>query len=103
MPWSALAVYTGQAASPQVPLSLPHVLSLSLPVLSLSLRARSLSLLSVTGFTDNSDNNGSEYAGLPARDGALGCSSGPERRLVVSVRRKRPPSGRAVACVKTLQ
>jgi hypothetical protein len=71
-----------------------HVLSLSLHVLLLSLRALSLSLLSVAGFTDNSDNNGSEYSGLRVEDDATGRSSGPERRLVISVRRKRPPRGR---------
>jgi hypothetical protein len=43
---------------------------LSLPVLLLSLRALSLSLLSVAGFTDNSNNNGSGHAGLPAKEGA---------------------------------
>jgi hypothetical protein len=39
---------------------------------TLSLRVLSLSLLSVAGFTDNSDNNGSEYAGLRVKDGAWG-------------------------------
>jgi hypothetical protein len=69
VPWSALPVCTERVASPLVPSLLPHVLLLSLHVLLLSLRALSLSRLSVAGFTDNSNNNGSEYAGLLAKDG----------------------------------
>lgn len=80
MPWSAPPVCTERVASLQVPLLSPHVLSLSLHVLLLSLRALSLSLLSVVGFTDNSNNNGSEYDGLRVKDGAIGRSSRPERR-----------------------
>jgi hypothetical protein len=48
------------------------VLSLSLHVLLLSRRALSLSLLSAAGFTDNSNNNDSEYAGLRAKDAQQG-------------------------------
>jgi hypothetical protein len=63
VPWSALLVCTERVASP-----LPHVLSLSLHVLLLSRRALSLSLLSAAGFTDNSNNNDSEYARFLAKD-----------------------------------
>jgi hypothetical protein len=52
-------------------------------VLSLSLRAAlSLSPLSAGGFTDISNNSGSECDGLRAKTARIGCSSRPERRLV---------------------
>jgi hypothetical protein len=76
VPWSALPVCTERVASPQVPSLLPHVLSLSLPVL-LSFGDLSLSLLSVAGFTDNSNSHGSESAGLFIKAGATGRWSGP--------------------------